>query len=84
MGYLVRLALIIGAAALFAGCGRSQPPIGTPGTIAPSRAAATHAGRDVSLRGYYLAKFATVVGSGLPFSSLCLKIHDLWHLVFDR
>jgi hypothetical protein len=73
MGYLVSLALIIGAGALFAGCGGSQPPIGTPGTIAQSRAAATHAGRDVSLRGYYLAKFTTVVGSGLPFSSLCLK-----------
>jgi sugar lactone lactonase YvrE len=31
MGYLVRLAFIIGAAALFVGCGGSQPPIGAPG-----------------------------------------------------
>lgn len=38
MAYLVRLAFIIGAAALFAGCGGSQSPIGAP-TVAQSRAA---------------------------------------------
>lgn len=32
MGYLVRLAFIIGAAALFAGCGASQPPVSAPAT----------------------------------------------------
>lgn len=38
MGYLVRLASIIGAAALFVGCGTSQPPIGAPGAMVQSRA----------------------------------------------
>ena len=36
MGYLVRLAYIIGAAALLAGCGGSQPPIGGPGALTPT------------------------------------------------
>ena len=39
MGNLSRFALMIGATALFAGCGGSQPPIGTPGAMAQSSAA---------------------------------------------
>ena len=34
---------------------------------------ATHHDSSGSLHGYYLATFTTVVGSGLPFSTLCLK-----------
>ncbi len=48
MGYLVRLALIIGAAALFAGCGGSQPPIGAPGS---ERAALTSHQKTFSYTG---------------------------------
>lgn len=48
MGYLVRLALIVGAAALFAGCGVSQPPIEEPGALPQSRAIADHANRGGS------------------------------------
>lgn len=40
-----RLALIVGAAALFAGCGGSQTPIGGPGAIPQSRATTNHADR---------------------------------------
>lgn len=36
------------AAAMLAGCGESQPPIGVPGTMAQIRATATHAGRGGS------------------------------------
>ncbi len=48
MGHLVRLALIIGPAALFAGCGRSQPPISAPGAMPQTSAIAMHAGRGQS------------------------------------
>lgn len=42
MRYLLRLALTIGAAVLFADCGGSQPPVGPPVTMqqAPSLAPA--------------------------------------------
>lgn len=48
MAYLVRLAFIIGAAALFAGCGGSAPPMGAPGAVAQSRTIAAHADRGGS------------------------------------
>jgi hypothetical protein len=50
MTYLARLALIIGAAAFFAGCGGSQPPVAGPGAMPQSKTSAiiTHAGRGGS------------------------------------
>ena len=48
IGYLVRSAFIIGAAALFAGCGGSQPPIGALGAMPQSSAIAEHATRGES------------------------------------
>src|SRR5580693_9055001 len=46
---LSRFALSISAAAaLLAGCGGSQPPIGAPGAIAQTSALATHAERGTS------------------------------------
>ena len=44
MGYLVRVAFIIGTAALFAGCGGSQPPIGAPGAMPETLAFAPRSG----------------------------------------
>lgn len=67
---LTRYALTIGAAAaLLAGCGGSQPMASAPSA---GDQPGTHS-RQQSFHGYYLAKFTTVVGSGLPLSSLCLK-----------
>jgi hypothetical protein len=48
MAYLVRLAIIVSATALFAGCGGSQAPIGVPGAMPQSRAIATHPERGGS------------------------------------
>ncbi len=48
MGYLARLALIISMAALLAGCGESQSPIGAPGGMPQTSAIATHAERGKS------------------------------------
>jgi hypothetical protein len=46
---LTRDALVIGtAAAMLAGCGGSQPPIGAPGAMAQTSALATHADRGKS------------------------------------
>jgi hypothetical protein len=42
------VALSISAAALLAGCGGSQPPIGAPGAMAQTSALATHAKRGTS------------------------------------
>lgn len=42
MGTLGRLALSLGAAALFAGCGGSRPPIGAPSLIPQAPALAVH------------------------------------------
>jgi hypothetical protein len=53
---------------LLAGCGGSQPMAATTNTaVQPTRA------RAQFFRGYYSAKFTEVVGSALPFSSLCLR-----------
>ena len=41
MGYLARLALIIGAAVLIVACGGSQPPIGAPGAMVQTDARTT-------------------------------------------
>lgn len=46
METLTRLALSIGAAALFAGCGETQPPIGASGAMLQSRAVAQRAAHD--------------------------------------
>jgi hypothetical protein len=43
MNKSARFTLMISAAALFAGCGGSQPPIGAPGAMPQSRATVTHA-----------------------------------------
>src|SRR5690349_12982586 len=40
MANLARFVLLIGVAAFVDGCGQSQPPIGTPGTMPQSRAVA--------------------------------------------
>ena len=40
--------VLITAAALLAGCGGSQPPIGAPGAMPQSRAVATHGGHGTS------------------------------------
>ncbi|HEY1868004.1 MAG TPA: choice-of-anchor tandem repeat GloVer-containing protein [Candidatus Cybelea sp.] len=45
MAYLVRLALIIGAAVLFAGCVGSQLPIGAPPLVPQADALLAHAGK---------------------------------------
>lgn len=73
---LNRYALSASAVALLAACGAlrqaqddTQPMARAPGAGAQS---AMHSGQQ-SFHGRYLAKFTTVVGSGLPFSSLCLK-----------
>ena len=55
------------AATLLAACGGSQPITGAPSTAVQS---ATRSPQK-ALKGYYLATFTTVVGSG-P-SSLCLR-----------
>ncbi len=57
------------AAFVLAGCGGSQPLAATANTAVQP---ATRA-RAQSFRGYYSAKFTGMVGSTLPFSSLCLR-----------
>lgn len=54
---------------VLAGCGGSQPMTDSVNTgVQPATRA-----RAQSFRGYYSAKFTDVVGSTLPFSSLCLR-----------
>ena len=61
---------IIAALALTAGCDGSQQPMsGSPSTAVQSPARS----QQQSLNGYYLAKITTVVGNGLPGSSLCFR-----------
>jgi hypothetical protein len=75
-----RIALAASLAVPFlAACGGSQPVTAAAGTAVQP---ATRAG-EVSFRGYYLAKFTDVVGSTLPFSSLCLRFtpSGAWHSV---
>lgn len=57
------------AIGMLAGCGGSQPMMRAPS------AGVQPAGRSQqqSLNGYYLAKITTVVGNGLPGSSLCFR-----------
>jgi hypothetical protein len=58
------------AAFVLTGCGGSQPMTGAPSTgVQP----ATRSSERSSLQGFYLAKLTTVVGSGLPGSSLCFR-----------
>lgn len=57
------------AIGMLAGCGGSQPITGATSTAVQP---ATRA-RAKSFHGYYSAKFTEVVGSTLPFSSLCLR-----------
>jgi hypothetical protein len=65
-----RLALATSLAALFlAACGGSQL---TTGALSAAVQLATHSSEQ-SFHGYYLAKFTDVVGSTIPFSSLCLR-----------
>lgn len=54
---------------LLAGCGGSQPVASAPNTVAQSGARST----GQSLKGYYLTQLTTLVGSGLPGSSLCVR-----------
>jgi hypothetical protein len=60
---------IIAALALTAGCGGSQQPIAS----APTEVQSVARSQQQSLNGYYLAKITTVVGNGLPGSSLCFR-----------
>jgi hypothetical protein len=55
---------------ILAGCGGSQQPVsGAPSTgVQPATRF-----QQQSLNGYYLAKISTVVGNGLPGSSLCFR-----------
>jgi hypothetical protein len=76
-----RFALAASLAVLFlAGCGGSQPMTAAAG--APVQAAATRS-KEPSFHGYYLAKFTDVVGSTIPFSSLCLRFRagGIWSSV---
>ena len=58
------------AAFVLTGCGGTQPTTGAPSTgLQP----ATRSAERSSLQGYYLAQLTTVVGSGLPGSSLCFR-----------
>jgi hypothetical protein len=60
----LHFALSIGAAALLAGCGESQPPIGGPGAMPQNRAIATHsAHRDSSSNG-------DLIYASIPFASV--------------
>jgi hypothetical protein len=59
------------AVALLAGCGGSQPVTDAASASTTGVQSATRSAQE-SLKGYYLAKFTTVVGSGPP-SSFCLK-----------
>jgi hypothetical protein len=62
---------------LLVGCGGSQAPAsGTPATGIQSAARS----QQQSLNGYYLAKITTVVGNGLPGSSLCFRFkpNGMW------
>jgi hypothetical protein len=61
---------VCAAIAILVGCGGSQPMMGATSTgVQP----ATRSPQQ-SLRGYYLAKFTTLVGSSLPESSLCIPV----------
>jgi hypothetical protein len=54
---------------LLVGCVGPQPITGPPSAGAQP----TTRSADRSLRGYYLAKFTTVVGTALPESSFCFR-----------
>lgn len=57
------------AAAMLTACSGSPPMTGATSTgVQPATRSA-----EQSLQGYYLAKFTTVVGSGLPESSFCFR-----------
>jgi|ERR1700728_4136531 hypothetical protein len=58
------------AIGMLAGCGGSQQPMA--GAPSAGGQPATRS-QPQSLNGYYLTKFATVVGSSLPGSSLCIR-----------
>jgi hypothetical protein len=60
---------MIAALALTAGCGGSQQPMAS----APTGVQSAARSQQQSLNGYYLAKITTVVGNGLPGSSLCFR-----------
>jgi hypothetical protein len=71
---LSRYALNMGvASALLASCSGSQSPISASALSGSGHAASPVGLVSRSFHGYYLAKFADVVGSTLIFSSLCLR-----------
>jgi hypothetical protein len=57
------------AIGMLAACGGSQPVTSAPSTGVQPAARS----QQQLLKGYYLAKFNTVVGSSLPGSSLCIR-----------
>jgi hypothetical protein len=57
------------AVVFLAACGGSQPGTGAPSAAFQPAARLS----EESFRGYYSATFTDVVGSTLPFSSLCLQ-----------
>lgn len=70
LGFNWRALCGLATIALLAGCGGSQPTMGAPSAgVQP----ATRPAERSSLEGYYLASLTTVVGSGLPGSSLCFR-----------
>ncbi len=76
---LSRHAVSIGvAAALLAGCGGSQPPVGAPGATAQSRAVAAHAEPSGSCPSEYLECIKLTYGSPIK-QELCLPVKG--HLV---
>jgi predicted small lipoprotein YifL len=65
-----RFALVASLAVLsLAACGGSQPMTSAPSAEVQPAARS----QQQSLKGYYLANFTTVVGGGLPGSSLCIR-----------
>jgi len=80
---LSRYALSMGAAALLVGCGASQSPLSASALAGSAHAAAALPLGSRALRGYYATKFTDVVGSTIPFSSLCLRFtaSGVWHSV---
>lgn len=65
-----RRAFGVVAVGLLVGCGGSQQPLSGESSAAVQSAAHP---QQQSLNGYYLAKITTVVGNGLPGSSLCFR-----------
>lgn len=77
MGYLVRVAFIVGAAALFAGCGGLQTTMGAPGAMLQSREIAMNdGGASLNTGGfrdlYLFCNYPSCNNGGFPNGSVVL------------